>query len=280
MKLQPLRLADPVFLHQPHFVRPGFQFVQSGQQILGKIGDLQKPLAELALLDRSAGAPALAIDHLLVGEHRHIDRIPVDRRFLAIDQTAFEQVNEQRLFLAIIIRLAGRQFAAPVKGKAQRLQLAAHCRDIGPCPFAGMDLLFHRGIFRRHAERVPAHRVQHFIALHPPEPGEHVAHRIVADMTHVDAAGRIRKHFQHIAARLAARVVGLEYAGFGPARLPAFVRRQWIESLIGHCGPILWQENQLVIIPRRRSRALVRMICSSFCVVAALTGASTQVPLV
>jgi len=242
MELQALRLADPVFLHQPHLFGPCLEIRQAGEQILGKIGDLQKPLAELAFFDLGARAPALAVDHLLVGEHGHVDRVPVDRGFLAIDQTAFEQVDEQRLFLPIIFGVAGRQFAAPVEGKAQRLQLAAHRRDIGSRPFTRMDLLFHRCIFRRHAECVPAHRVQHFKALHPPEPGEHVPHRIVADMAHVDAARGIGKHFQDIAARLTARVVRLEHTRFGPARLPALVRRQWIESLIGHCGPIIWQE--------------------------------------
>ena len=42
-------------------------------------GDLEEPLVELALLDQRARAPAAAVDHLLVGEHGLVDRVPVDR---------------------------------------------------------------------------------------------------------------------------------------------------------------------------------------------------------
>jgi hypothetical protein len=47
------------------------------EQLLGEVGDLQEPLVELAPLDQRAGAPAAAVDHLLVGEHGHVDRVPV-----------------------------------------------------------------------------------------------------------------------------------------------------------------------------------------------------------
>ena len=60
------------------------------EQLLGEVGDLQEPLAELAPLDRRARAPALAVDHLLVGEHGHVDRVPIDLALLAIDQAGFD----------------------------------------------------------------------------------------------------------------------------------------------------------------------------------------------
>ena len=44
------------------------------------VGDLEEPLRQLALLDHGAGAPAAAVDHLLVGQHRLVDRVPVDLR--------------------------------------------------------------------------------------------------------------------------------------------------------------------------------------------------------
>ena len=39
------------------------------EQLVGIFGDLEEPLRQLALLHRRAGAPAAAVDHLLVGEH-------------------------------------------------------------------------------------------------------------------------------------------------------------------------------------------------------------------
>ena len=90
-------------------------------------------------------------------------------RFLAIDQPRREQVEEQRLFVPVIIGLAGRQLAGPVEREAQPLQLRLHRRDVGARPAAGMDALLHRGVLGGHAERVPAHRVEHLMPRHPPD---------------------------------------------------------------------------------------------------------------
>ena len=51
---QPLRLANPVFLHQPNLVGPLVKRPKSSQQFVGEVGDFEKPLAELAALDRRA----------------------------------------------------------------------------------------------------------------------------------------------------------------------------------------------------------------------------------
>ena len=42
----------------------------SSKQFLRVVGDAQEPLQDLALLDQRAGAPAAAVDHLLVGQAR------------------------------------------------------------------------------------------------------------------------------------------------------------------------------------------------------------------
>ena len=93
------------------------------EQLLGEIGDLEEPLAELAPLDQRARAPAAAVDHLLVGEHGHVDRVPIDLALLAIDQARLVKVEEQRLLVAVISGLAGGELAAPVEREAEPLQL-------------------------------------------------------------------------------------------------------------------------------------------------------------
>ena len=105
-ELQALRFADPVFLHQPDLFRPLVEAAQTIEQFIGELGDFQEPLAELALFDQCAAAPAAPVNHLLVGQHGHIDRVPVDRRFLAVDETRRIEIEEQRLFVAVIVRLA------------------------------------------------------------------------------------------------------------------------------------------------------------------------------
>ena len=68
-----------------------------------------------------------------------------------------------------------------------------------------MHALGHRRVLGRQAERVPAHRMQHVEALRPLVARDHVAERVVAHVAHVDPAGRIGEHLEHVV--------------FGPARI-------------------------------------------------------------
>ena len=85
LEAQPLGAADPVLLHQANLVGPAVQGLQALDQVVGVVGDAQEPLGQLTLLDRRARAPPLAVDDLLISQDGHIDRVPVDRGFLAID---------------------------------------------------------------------------------------------------------------------------------------------------------------------------------------------------
>src|SRR3546814_11974700 len=78
--------TDPVALHGLDRLRPVLQRVQAIEQFLRVIGDLEEPLRNLALLHQRTRTPATAFDHLLVGEHGLIVRIPVDLRLLAVTQ--------------------------------------------------------------------------------------------------------------------------------------------------------------------------------------------------
>jgi len=88
-----------------------------------------------------------------------------------------------------------------------------------------MDVLLHRGILGRHAEGIPAHRVQHIVAARTPEARDGVADRVVADMAHMDAPRRIGEHFENIifglgVRAIAGRVAGQEVAALLPDLLP------------------------------------------------------------
>ena len=187
-------------------------------------------MVKLTLFNERARAPATTIDNLFIGEHRHINRIPIYRRFAAVNEAGLVEIKEQSLFMAIIIRLTRRKFARPINRKAQPLQLRAHRRDIGPCPCARMDILFHCGIFGGHAKGVPPHRMEHRMPRHPLITSEHIAHRIIADMPHMDAPRRIGKHLKDIGFGLSARCQliwrrrGKHIAAF-PGFLPARVSR-------------------------------------------------------
>src|SRR5215510_15384193 len=97
-----------------------------------------------------------------------------------------------------------------------------------------MDLALHGGVLRRHAERVPAHWMQHVEAHGAFEARDHVAHGVVAYVPHVDTSRRIREHLQHVVFRARIVVAGGEDAPLVPHVLPAGLRLAGIVTLDGH----------------------------------------------
>ena len=191
-------LADPVLLHQAHLLRPARQLVEIGEQFLGVGGDLHVVHGDLALLDQRARAPAAAVDDLLVGEHGVVDRVPVHGAELLVDQAFFVEAGEQPLLPAVVLGGAGGELALPVDGKAQRLELGLHVVDVGVGPLRRRHVVLHRRVFGRHAEGVPAHRLQHVVAEHGVEAREHVADRVIAHMAHVQLARGVGEHRQAV----------------------------------------------------------------------------------
>ena len=155
------------------------------EQILGVIRDLEVVHRNFAPLDRRAGPPAAAVDHLLVRKHGLVHGIPVHDAGLLIGDASFQHAQEQPLIPAVVLRAAGRDLAAPVERESQGLQLPLHGRDVVERPFRRRHAVRDRGVLRGQSERIPAHRLQHVPAVHAHETGDHIADGVVADMTHV-----------------------------------------------------------------------------------------------
>src|SRR5690606_16878047 len=103
---QALGLADPVFLHDAHALGPAGQAVADlVEQLIGVIGDAQVVAGDLALLDQRAGTPAAPVDDLFVGQHRLVDRVPVDYLGLAVGNALFEHLQEQPLVPFVVLRI-------------------------------------------------------------------------------------------------------------------------------------------------------------------------------
>jgi len=205
-------LADPVFLHQAYLLGPAFQLIQICQQFFGVGGDLHVIHGDFPLFHQGAGTPAPAVDDLFVGQHGLVHRVPVHRAQALVDQALFKEPGEQPLFPAVVVRLAGGDFPFPVDGEAQALELAAHVIDIGVGPLGGGPLVLDGGVFRRHAESVPAHGLEHVEALHLVKAGKHVADGVVAHVAHVQLPGGIGEHGQAV-------VLGLGEVCHGPGGL-------------------------------------------------------------
>ena len=229
---QAFRAADPVLLHQADFFRPALEGVERVEQIFRIVADLEEPLGELALLDRSARAPAAAVDHLFVGQHGVIDRVPVHLRLFALDQPGFEKIEEHLLLVPVIGRIAGGELARPVERQPHRLELRFHRRDVVVGPRFGVHLAVDGGVLRRHAEGVPAHRVQNGVAHGAFEARHHVAHGVVAHVAHVDAPRRVGEHLEHVVFRPRVVVLGGENTAFVPDALPAGLGRAGVIALV------------------------------------------------
>ena len=155
-------------------------------------------------------------------------------RGLAGDEAGIEEIEEQALLLAIILDIAGGEFARPVEGQAHRFELVAHRRDIPVGPLLGVDAVLHRGVLCRHAEGIPAHRMEN---VEPPGAlvaCDHVPHRVVADMAHMDAPGGVGEHLEDVVFRARIGGLGLEQAPFGPDGLPMRLDGARIVAFCGH----------------------------------------------
>ena len=271
LELQTFAAADPVALHGAHFFRPAVQRIQPGQQFIGELGDAEEPLAQLAPFHHRAAAPALAVNHLFVGEHGHVHRVPVHIGFAAIDETGFVELQEQLLLLVVIVRIAGGELAAPVNAQSHHLELFAHRRDVFVGPVARTHALVARRILGRQAERIPAHGVQHIEALGAAEAGDDIAHGIVAGVPHMDAPRRIGEHLQHIGFGFVGMRRRLEQGARVPFLLPAAFR------VLGVVTRHVFRPQPWPRLARRSSRARVRMESSSLCAVSGLGVASVQV---
>ena len=119
LDFQAFTATNPVALHGFDRLRPTFERVQTIQQLLCVIGDFQEPLRNFALFYQRATAPAATVDHLLVGQHGVVNRIPVHYRIFAIDNALLEQAREHGLFVFVVVGLAGREFTCPVDGVTQ-----------------------------------------------------------------------------------------------------------------------------------------------------------------
>ena len=192
------------------------------------------PLRHFPLLDERTRAPAASVDHLLVREHGAVHRIPVDLAELALHQACAQEVEEHLLLVLVVGGIAGRDLARPVEREAHRLELRLHRRDVLVGPGLGMDLALHGGVLRRHAEGVPSHGMEHIEPHGALEARDHVAHRVVAHVPHMDAPRRVGEHFQHVVFRPRILVAGGEDAPLFPHLLPTRLRLAGVIALDRH----------------------------------------------
>ena len=130
-KAHAFALANPVFLHQLDALGPAGQAgLHMVQKLLRVVGNLEVIARNLALFHQRAGTPAAPVNHLLIGQHRLVHRVPVHHLGFAVGHATIEHLQKQPLVPLVIGGVAGSHFAAPVDGQAHGLHLLLHMGDV------------------------------------------------------------------------------------------------------------------------------------------------------
>ena len=172
--------------------------VQVRQQAVSVVCNLQEPLGQVLLHHRVLTSPAAAFFYLFIGQYGVAGVAPVHLGFLLVCQTSLVENFKEFLGMFVIVFPAGQNFSVPVIGQAQFLLLAGHIVNVGIGPVCRRNTVFNSRIFCRHAKGIKAHGMDYIESLHFLETGHHIADGIVSYMAHMEIAGGIREHFQHI----------------------------------------------------------------------------------
>ena len=246
--------ADPVALHGQHALRPAaLQLGHVVQQPLGVLGGLEVPLGQLPLGDDGAAPLAGPVDDLLVGQHGLVVRAPVDVRGLAVGQPALPELQEQPLGPAVVLGIGGVQPPTPVEAQPVPLERGRLGLDVGVRPLRRVGVVLDRRVLGGQPEGVPADRVQHVVALQLQVPGHDVAHHERLGVTHVQVAGRVREHVQHVAPLRRAVVGRHEGLVLGPVRLPPLLRGGRVVAMlrIDGVGAMLRIDGVVMLVARQ-----------------------------
>ena len=195
--------------------------IQIVDQALGVLGDGQHPLALGLAHDLGTAALAYAANDFLVCQHALTGGAPVDGHLLLVCQTVLEQLEEDPLGPLIVVRVGGVDLTRPVKGQAERLELALEACDVLLGDLCRMDVVLDGEVLGRQAKRIPAHRIKHVIALHTLFARNDIERRVRARMAYMQAlARRIRELYQRIELRLCKIIRGDKAFLFVPDPLP------------------------------------------------------------
>ena len=142
-----------------------------------------------------------------------------------------------------VFRIGGGDFAVPIVGESERLQLAAEGFDIGGGGDRRVLAGFDGVLFGGQAERIVAHRMQHVVAGHAFVAADDVGGGVAFRVADVEArAGRVGKHVEHVVFRLGGVEVRVARAGGAegflglPALLPLgleLAEGKWF-ACVGH----------------------------------------------
>ena len=212
-----LGFADPVPLRGLGRVRP-IQAFQIGQESGREPRDGEEPLFQEPLFHLRATPLAFAVDDLLVGQHRLVERAPIDRGLLAVCQSAIVELEKDPLRPAVVLGVGGLDRVAPIHHQPGLLKLAAEVGDVARDQDRRVNADFEGVVLRMDPERVVAKRLEDRASPHPMVPAVDVVAGKREQVPHVQPFGRrIGEHHQRVELVRA----GADVGGVRPAAPPA-----------------------------------------------------------
>ena len=182
--LSTVRLADPVGLHLLYLLRP-VQLVQVVQQAVCVRGDLQHPLTQILLGNRSAAALAAAVDHFLICQTGLTGRTPVDGELLFIRQALFEHLYKNPLGPLIELRICCIHFHIPVVKGCDIVNLSLDISHIFCGRLCRVYAHLDGVILSRKSECVPSHGMNDVMSLHQLVAAPYITDHIASSVTYM-----------------------------------------------------------------------------------------------
>src|SRR5215218_2195574 len=156
-----LGAPDPVPLQRLDPLGP--VYMGEVQELLGVVRDLEEPLRQVFLDDRRPAplAPPVWPHDLLPRQRRVVPGAPVDGGLHAVGEALLEELEEEPLVPAVVIRVAGDNLGVKVEHRAHLLELPAHPLYVRVGPLAGLDAALDRRVLGRKPEGVEPDRKEH-----------------------------------------------------------------------------------------------------------------------
>ena len=212
--------ADPVALLNLNALDV-VHIIQIVDQALCVLGDGEHPLALGLVNDLAAAALTNAVDNLLVRQNALAGGAPVYAHFLLVGQALLEQLQENPLGPLVVARVGGIDLTRPVERQTKALELALEACDVLLGNLCRMNMVLDGKVLSRQTECIPAHRIQHVVALHALFARNDIQRGVGARMAYMQTlTGRIRELYERVELLLVRVILGMEALLLVPDILP------------------------------------------------------------
>mmetsp|Transcript_24890 Transcript_24890/g.68953 ORF Transcript_24890/g.68953 Transcript_24890/m.68953 type:complete len:298 (-) Transcript_24890:510-1403(-) len=180
------RLANPLLLGCERPGRPVQPF-EPVQQTVCIVRNFQNPLTQWQALDWIRATFRQPINHFLVCQDGSQSRAPIDRNLRLFGQSLVEELQKYPLCPFDIINVGCCDFAIPIIGESQHLQLSFEIGNIAGRCLRRLRSRLDGKLFCRQAKGIPTNRMQDIEPFHAPVASHDVTRCVSFGVTDMQA---------------------------------------------------------------------------------------------